>query len=61
MNLLDFKVKKYWGAFVDLKVLKIEYKKNEIKRKKYFYLKYKKWKTRIEEIEVEELKRLIIW
>ncbi len=39
MKLIEFKQKKYWANFVELKKIQKEYRENEKKKKKYFVLK----------------------
>lgn len=58
VKLQDFKHKKYWANFVDLKKLTKEFNKNEKDKKKYFTLK-NKWLTNSFEFRI--LKEDIIW
>lgn len=58
MNIIEFKKKKYWDSFVELKKLEKEFTQNEKDKKKYFVLK-NKWQTTC--FEFMNLKNSIIW
>lgn len=58
MNIVEFRNKKYWEKFVDLKKVNQEFNQNEKNRKKYFALKGK-WKEN--SFECKMLKNSIIW
>lgn len=58
MNIIEFKKKKYWDNFVELKKLEKEFTQNEKDKKKYFVLK-NKWQTTC--FEFMNLKNSIIW
>jgi len=57
-SLIEFKTKKYWDQFVDLKKVSAEFTKNEKNKKKYFALKKAK-KENCYEFKI--LKSEIVW
>jgi hypothetical protein len=58
MKITEFKQKKYWDTFIDLKKVTKEFTQNEKNKKKYFAMK-KAWKT--SSFQFIMLKGNIIW
>lgn len=58
MKITDFRDRKYWNKFVDLKRLIKEFNQNEKDMQKYFALK-NNWKTNSFDFKI--LKSKIIW
>lgn len=58
MNIIEFRNKKYWDKFVDLKKLNQEFNQNEKNKKKLFALKNK---SNTNSFEYMNLKGSIIW
>jgi hypothetical protein len=64
MNLIEFKIKKYWDWFKevpDLATLKREHRKNENNIIQYYYLKNKKNKSLRDSNLINTLLWRIIW
>ncbi len=57
-NLIEFKTKKYWDKFVDLKKVSQEFTKNEKNKKKFYALKKAK---KEDSYDFKILKSEIIW